>query len=196
MSTLKRQPLSKIAAAAIPAGIAAVFAFQAQASAAPVAATHQVSAMVRLDAGKPSGSSGSSGSAGPAHVRRHHRKHLPARLRAYYWALSQRGKPYEWGGTGPWGYDCSGLVMMAYRHAGIHLPRTTYEMLASWRLVRVSHPHVGDLAFYGSGHVELFRKWGYTFGAHDFGSPVSLVHYGWGWRPTAFYRVRVPHHRR
>lgn len=190
MSKLKRQTLSKMAAAAIPAGMAAVFAFQAPASGAPVAAAHQVSAVVGLDAGKPSGMAGS------AQVRRHRRKHLPARLRAYYWARSQRGKPYEYGGTGPWGYDCSGLVMMAYRHVGIRLPRTTYEMLASWRLVRVSHPHVGDLAFYGSGHVELFRKWGYTFGAHDYGTPVSLIHYGWGWRPTAFYRVRVPHHRR
>jgi cell wall-associated NlpC family hydrolase len=114
------------------------------------------------------------------------------RLRAYYWALSQAGHPYEFGGTGP-GYDCSGLVMMAYRHAGIRLPRTTYGMLASPLLVRVRHPHRGDLAFYGSGHVELFRKWGYTFGAHDYGSPISLMRYGWGWTPTAFYRVLVGH---
>jgi cell wall-associated NlpC family hydrolase len=186
MSTLKRQMLSKMAAAAIPVGIAAVFAFQASASAAPDFAIGQSSSVVRLAAAKPAAS---------AHVRKHHRKHLPARLRAYYWALSQKGHPYEWGGTGP-GYDCSGLVMMAYRHVGIHLPRTTYEMLASPLLVRVTHPHRGDLAFYGSGHVELFKKWGYTFGAHDYSSPVSLVHYGWGWKPTAFYRVRVRHHRR
>jgi len=38
--------------------------------------------------------------------------------------------------------------------------------------------------------VELFVKWGYTYGAHDYGSPVSRIHYGWGWVPTAFYRVR------
>lgn len=115
--------------------------------------------------------------------------HLARRLRAYYWAANKAGHPYVWGGTGP-GYDCSGLVMMAYRHVGIHLPRTTYEMLASPLLVRVAHPRMGDLAFYGSGHVELFRKWGWTFGAHDYGSPVSLIHYGYGWSPTAFYRVR------
>jgi cell wall-associated NlpC family hydrolase len=182
MSRLKRKTLSKMAAAAIPAGMAAVFAFQAPAGAAPVVPTHQVSTMVRLDSGKPSGSSHG------------HTHHLYARLRAYYWALRQAGHPYQYGGTGP-GFDCSGLVMMAYRHAGIHLPRTTYEMLASPLLVRVRHPHRGDLAFYGSGHVELFKKWGYTFGAHDYGSPVSMVRYGWGWVPTAFYRVRLPHHR-
>lgn len=184
MSTLKRTTLCKMAAAAIPAGMAAVFAFQASASATPDVAAHQANALVRLAAAKPAAST---------QVRRHHRIKL-ARLRAYYWALSQKGKPYEWGGTGPWGYDCSGLVMMAYRHAGIHLPRTTYGMLASPLLVRVTHPHKGDLAFYGSGHVELFKKWGYTYGAHDFGTPVSLVHYGWGWQPTEFFRVRV--HRR
>lgn len=187
MSRLKPQTLSKMAAAAIPVGMAAVFAFQATASAAPDAAAHQASAVVRQAA---------TSSAATALAPRHHRRYLPARLRAYYWAHSQRGKPYEWGGTGPWGYDCSGLVMMAYRHAGIYLPRTTYGMLASPLLIWTAHPREGDLAFYGSGHVELFRKWGYTFGAHDFGSPVSLVHYGWGWRPTAFYRVRVRHHRR
>ena len=118
-----------------------------------------------------------------------HRHHLARRLRAYYWASTQVGHPYVWGGTGP-GYDCSGLVMMAYRHVGIRLPRTTYEMLASPLLVRVWHPRMGDLAFYGSGHVELFRKWGWTFGAHDYGSPVGLIHYGYGWAPTAYYRVR------
>lgn len=185
MSRLKSQIISKFAAAAIPAGMAAVFAFQAPASAAPVVTAHQASAVVRLAAATPAVS---------AHVRRHHRRHLPARLRAYYWALGQSGHPYEWGGTGP-GYDCSGLVMMAYRHVGVHLPRTTYEMLASPLLVRVSHPHRGDLAFYGSEHVELFKKWGYTFGAHDYSSPVSPIRYGWGWRPTAFYRVRTRHRR-
>ena len=113
----------------------------------------------------------------------------PARLRAYAWAVTQTGHPYQWGGTGP-GYDCSGLVMMAYRHAGVHLPRTTTAMLSSPLLVRVVHPRMGDLAFYGTGHVELFRRWGYTFGAHDEGLPVGLIHYGWGWVPTAFYRVR------
>ena len=180
MPKLKRHTLSTMTAAAVPIGIAAVFAFQGSAGAAPSAETHVARAMVRQVAG---------------HTRPRHFRPKLARVRAYYWALSQRGHPYEYGGTGP-GYDCSGLVMMAYRHAGIHLPRTTYEMLASRLLFRVSHPRIGDLAFYGSGHVELFRKWGYTFGAHDYGAPVSLIRYGWGWRPTAYYRVREPHRHR
>lgn len=34
---------------------------------------------------------------------------------AIRYAADQLGKPYIWGGTGPSGFDCSGLVMMAYR---------------------------------------------------------------------------------
>jgi len=106
--------------------------------------------------------------------------------------MSQRGCWYVWGGTGPChdGYDCSGLVMMAYRHAGVYLPRTTYEMLGSRQLVRVYHPRKGDLAFYGSGHVELYDRSGYTLGAHDSGSPVSVIHYDQWWHPTEYFRVR------
>lgn len=191
MSPLKHQSLSALAAAAIPLGIAAAFAFQGTASAAPIASAHPAAGSVRQIAAHP----GSRSLAATAHKRKPHRKHhraLPLRLRAYKWAVKEKGHPYVWGGTGP-GFDCSGLVMMAYRHAGIHLPRTTTEMLTSRLLVWTRHPRKGDLAFYGTGHVELFRKWGYTYGAHDSGSTVSLVHYGWGWKPTAYYRVRVLH---
>ncbi len=37
---------------------------------------------------------------------------------AIAFAEAQIGKPYLWGGTGPDAFDCSGLVMMAYRAAG------------------------------------------------------------------------------
>jgi cell wall-associated NlpC family hydrolase len=179
VSPLKPRIQGRLAAAAIPIGVAAVFAFQATASAAPSASAQPVT------------------HASVTAVRSASRHKAPeaARLRAYAWALRQKGHPYVWGGTGP-GFDCSGLVMMAYRHVGIHLPRTTTEMLRSHLLVWVKIPKMGDLAFYGSGHVELFRKWGCTFGAHDFGSPVGLIHYGWGWKPTAYYRVRVSAHKK
>lgn len=143
----------------------------------------------------PTASARLSAKASPLSLVRPRAAALPARhrrtrrLRAYRWAARQAGQPYAWGGVGP-GFDCSGLVMMAYLHTGVHLPRTTDAMLASPLLVRVVHPRMGDLAFYGVGHVELFRRWGFTFGAHDYGSLVGLIRYGWGWKPTAFYRVR------
>lgn len=115
---------------------------------------------------------------------------LPPRLRAFYWARTQYGKAYEYGGTGPRGYDCSGLVMEAYKHAGIKLPRTTSGMLGSRLLVRVSRPQKGDLAFYGPGHVELYAHGNWTFGAHASGQIIGWIQWGPWWYPTAFYRVR------
>lgn len=121
---------------------------------------------------------------------------VPSRLVALRWAVSQAGKPYVFGGTGPGGYDCSGLVMEAYLHAGIRLPRTTGEMLADGRqLVRIprSEARWGDLAFYGPGHVELYYGndvVNRTFGAHESGTLIGAIRFGWGWVPTAYFRVR------
>ncbi len=114
------------------------------------------------------------------------------RLAAYDYAVKQRGKWYCWGGTGPSCYDCSGLVYAAYRHVHVWLGRSTYDMLRSGRLIRISHAQArrGDLAFYGTGHVELFDRANITFGAHSSGTRIG---YAWAnayWHPTAYYRVR------
>ncbi len=116
-----------------------------------------------------------------------------ARLRIDVWryALRQRGKPYLWGGTGPAGFDCSGLVYAAYRTAGVGLPRTTYEMLGNWRLIRISKSQArrGDLAFFGSGHVELYDHGGWTFGAQDSGTRIGFHRMNAFWHPTMYFRV-------
>ncbi|MDV7212035.1 C40 family peptidase [Azotobacter beijerinckii] len=74
-------------------------------------------------------------------------------------ALGLVGIPYRWGGNTPdSGFDCSGLIGYVYREAaGIHLPRSTREMIA---MGAVSVPpealHSGDLVFFatdGSGRV-------------------------------------------
>jgi cell wall-associated NlpC family hydrolase len=118
---------------------------------------------------------------------------VPPHLRAYYWAVSQEGKPYTWGGTGPWGYDCSGLVVSAYLHEGIRLPRTTYNMLGTGLLIPERAPRTGDLAFFGSGHVELALAGSHTtFGAQQPGTVVWWHHwsYAWGYYPDMYFRVR------
>jgi cell wall-associated NlpC family hydrolase len=67
---------------------------------------------------------------------------------AIEFAAAQLGKPYIYGGTGPIGYDCSGLVMMAYRAAGISLPRTTYQQVyAGTPVYSISELQPGDLLF-------------------------------------------------
>jgi cell wall-associated NlpC family hydrolase len=118
-----------------------------------------------------------------------------AKMRASVWryALRQRGKPYIWGDDGPRGFDCSGLVYAAYRAAGIALPRTTYGMLGSWRLVRISksQARTGDLAFFGTGHVEIYDHGSWTYGAADAGTRVGFHLMNAWWHPTMYFRVRV-----
>ena len=115
------------------------------------------------------------------------------RMSAWHYAVRQHGKPYIWGGTGPAGFDCSGLVYAAYRRLGITLPRTTYGMLGSWRLVRIpkSRARRGDLAFFGSGHVEVY-DWGpWTFGAATEGTRLGFHRMNAYWHPTMYFMIKL-----
>jgi len=120
----------------------------------------------------------------------------PARLKqirvtALHWAERQTGKWYCWGGAGPTCYDCSGLVMAAYQHAGFSLPRSTYDMLDSGLLQQVSKAdrRPGDLAFYGTGHVELVTRYG-TFGALDTGTQIGYHDTNQWWHPTMYFEIK------
>ena len=66
-------------------------------------------------------------------------------------AQAQLGKPYLWGGTGPDGYDCSGLTVTAYRAAGIALPRTSEMQWAAGQAVPADQLQPGDLVFFNPG---------------------------------------------
>lgn len=117
------------------------------------------------------------------------------RWQAWTYAKNQRGCWYNWGGTGPCGsgFDCSGLVYRAYRREGFAIPRTTTSMLGWWRLKRVSHANakMGDLAFYSSGHVELYAGSHTTFGAQQSGTRVNYHRwYSSSWyQPSGYYHV-------
>lgn len=69
------------------------------------------------------------------------------------------GTPYRLGGNSPEGLDCSGLVEMTYRAAGIRVPRTAHDQYRT--LPAVDAPRPGDLLFFGSGakasHVGIYR---------------------------------------
>jgi cell wall-associated NlpC family hydrolase len=116
----------------------------------------------------------------------------PRHVAAYVWAYHHAGAPYCWGGAGPWCFDCSGLIAASYAHQGLYFGRSTYAMLASRRLIRErqSQARPGDLAFYGTGHVEFFVRPGLSFGATEPGSRVGWHRWNAWWHPTLFFRVR------
>jgi cell wall-associated NlpC family hydrolase len=68
-----------------------------------------------------------------------------AAAQAVQYAKTKLGLPYVWGAQGPRAYDCSGLVQDAYRHAGISLPRTTYDLIGVGTPVPRSEVRAGDL---------------------------------------------------
>jgi peptidoglycan DL-endopeptidase CwlO len=73
-------------------------------------------------------------------------------------ALSEIGKPYQWGASGPDSYDCSGLTMWAWAHAGVSLPHNSGAQYSATK--RVPRPDLapGDLLFYGNPihHVTMY----------------------------------------
>ena len=77
---------------------------------------------------------------------------------ALSFALAQLGKPYIWGGTGPTGYDCSGLMMASWGKAGVSLPRTAAAQYAAGTPVSTSDLQPGDLVFFYPGitHVGMY----------------------------------------
>jgi cell wall-associated NlpC family hydrolase len=70
-------------------------------------------------------------------------------------ALAMLGQPYRFGGFAPGGFDCSGLVYYAARSAGIPVPRTAQEQLASGRPVARGDLRAGDLVFLHLSGKEL-----------------------------------------
>ena len=79
--------------------------------------------------------------------------------RALAFAKAQLGKPYKWGAEGPKAYDCSGLVMMAWRSVGVSIPRTSQQQFRSGHRILKSQLRAGDLVFfYGSkpSHVAMY----------------------------------------
>jgi peptidoglycan DL-endopeptidase CwlO len=104
---------------------------------------------------------------------------------AISYAEAQLGKPYQWGGTGPDAFDCSGLVMMAYRSAGINIARTSEAQWATETRIPASQVQPGDLVFFAGadgtatnpGHVGLVIGRGQMIEAYATGFPIRIASY-------------------
>jgi peptidoglycan DL-endopeptidase CwlO len=105
---------------------------------------------------------------------------------AVSYAEAQLGKPYLFGGTGPAAFDCSGLVMMAYRAAGVTIPRTSQLQWAGLPHVAADKVIPGDLVFFAGsdgtpkapGHVGLVIAKNLMIEAYAAGTPVRVSSFG------------------
>lgn len=111
------------------------------------------------------------------------------------YALAQLGKPYVWGGNGPSGYDCSGLVQQAYRRSGIGLPRVADDQYAATTPISAGQLRRGDLVFWsdsgrasGIHHVGIYLGGGKFVEAPRPGKTVRISTLNPGYYPTHFGR--------
>ncbi|WP_458688958.1 NlpC/P60 family protein [Nocardia tengchongensis] len=101
----------------------------------------------------------------------------PRAMAALALASTQTGKPYEWGGTGPDAWDCSGLVQWAFRSVGINLPRTTWQQAETGSEVPFGAMQPGDVLILNddASHEGIYAGGGTVLNAYDWGVPVGLT---------------------
>ncbi len=83
------------------------------------------------------------------------------------------GTPYLWGGTTPFGIDCSGLSQLVYRLHGVNLPRNSRQQAVCEELADVGPGEIqaGDLLFFGPAGktgVETVSHVGIAMGHSEF----------------------------
>ncbi|MFL6144943.1 MAG: C40 family peptidase [Labedaea sp.] len=108
---------------------------------------------------------------------------------ALNFALGQQGKPYEWGApTDQQGsFDCSSLMLQAYRAAGITLPRVSRDQFRAGALLPVAQAQPGDLLFWAYDpsnpatihHVAMYLGDGKIVEAQQTGVPVHVRPVSW-----------------
>ncbi|WP_410585448.1 C40 family peptidase [Amycolatopsis sp. lyj-108] len=107
----------------------------------------------------------------------------PRQRAAVTYALAQLGKPYVWGGKGPNGFDCSGLMLAAWAAAGVGIPAGTVSQVHAGHAVPgLNQLMPGDLLFIPGSlgtpanprHVGMYAGHGLIVNAYDSSTGVIL----------------------
>ncbi len=91
--------------------------------------------------------------------------------------IAQIGKPYIWGGTGPTGYDCSGLMLRGFQAAGVtSMPRVSQGQQVWATPVEREDLQPGDFVFFGNPayHIGVYIGGGLMINAPYTGARIRV----------------------
>lgn len=110
-------------------------------------------------------------------------------------ALNYLGTRYQFGGTTPSGFDCSGYITYVLNEAGYSTPRKTAASFYN-STTKVSKPQVGDLVFFsgtyksGISHVGIYIGNNKMVSASNDGVKIDKVNSSyWGKYFTGYGRI-------
>lgn len=89
------------------------------------------------------------------------------------YALQQQGDRYVFATSGPNTFDCSGLVLAAFKQIGLKLPHFTGSLIKLGSRVSRDSMRRGDIVFPQSGHVGIYLGNGMM--VHASGSKQSVA---------------------
>lgn len=96
-------------------------------------------------------------------------------------AKTKIGIWYKWGGITDKGYDCSGLVMAAFKSAGINMPRLSWAQAGRGQRVKISALQAGDLVAWdhqsgdpGADHIAIYIGNGQILEAAHTGTQIRI----------------------
>ena len=104
------------------------------------------------------------------------------------------GVPYEYGGTTPAGFDCSGLTQYIYRHYGKRIQRTAEDQFLEFRRISKKRAWGGDLVFFHVDsnpnsyvyHVGVYEGGDDMVAATTAGSDVQWQNFSWAGDTVTF----------
>lgn len=105
------------------------------------------------------------------------------------YSLNFIGYPYQYGGTSPSGWDCSGFVQYVFAQFGVSLPRTSGAMMSVGSPVgSLAEAQPGDIIA-SAGHAAIYIGNGMVMNAMDYGAGTNTAAVAWVF-PGGGYAIR------